>query len=365
MSQAESLSKVLVVDDRVENLLAMESALGTIDAKVVTARSGNEALSRTLHHEFALILLDVQMPEMDGFETAELLGSNEQTRGVPIIFVTAFDRSDQKRNKGYSTGAVDFLYKPINTEILLSKVKTFLILDRQKHQLIEANQRLAELNKALARREQELSEANEHLAVQAVIDPLTGLFNRRHGNELLQQEMARVTRGKQHLAVIMLDLDFFKDINDTHGHECGDRVLIEISRRIRTTCRPYDTVIRWGGEEILILCPSTDSRQARCVAERLRKAIAETSVTSRKLAKIEVTASLGTAASDTFPGLTGEALISLSDEALYRAKAEGRNCVCSAEDGPPQGRRTSRTSRLMADKPVERTTGAPNQLMLE
>ncbi|HEY0828395.1 MAG TPA: ATP-binding protein [Bacilli bacterium] len=142
-------AKVLVVDDREENLFAMEKILQTLGCEIYKAHSGNEAMSFTLRHDFALILLDVNMPEMNGFELAEILRSNKKTKLLPIIFVTAINKEDTSVYKGYETGAVDFLFKPVNTDILLSKVKVFIELDLQKKSLESVKTELESSNKAL------------------------------------------------------------------------------------------------------------------------------------------------------------------------------------------------------------------------
>lgn len=147
--QEHLITKILVVDDRNENLFAMEKILKTLACEVYKAHSGNEALSLTLRHDFALMLLDVNMPEMDGFELAELLRENDKTKWIPIIFVTAINKEDNSVFKGYETGAVDYLFKPINTDILLSKVKVFLELDLQKKELEAIRKELERSNESL------------------------------------------------------------------------------------------------------------------------------------------------------------------------------------------------------------------------
>ncbi len=145
------ISKILVVDDREENLYAMDKILKTLGCEIYKAHSGIEALSFTLRHDFALILLDVNMPEMNGFELAEILRGNKKTKLIPIIFVTAIHKEDASVYKGYETGAVDFLFKPVNTDILLSKVKVFIELDLQKKELEAIKAELERSNKGLER----------------------------------------------------------------------------------------------------------------------------------------------------------------------------------------------------------------------
>jgi diguanylate cyclase (GGDEF)-like protein len=190
----------------------------------------------------------VQMPDMNGFETAQLIHSSRRTRNVPIIFITALSTDYRFVRRGYELGAVDYITKPIDPAILRSKVEVFL-------QLHNSNTRLRGELDELRHLEKHLLETNESLRHQAETDPLTGLLNRRRGYELLCKEMSRVVRGNQDLSLFMLDVDFFKMINDNYGHQSGDMVLIEISKRLTDTCRMHDLVVRWGGEEFLIICP--------------------------------------------------------------------------------------------------------------
>ncbi|MBF0574004.1 MAG: response regulator [Desulfamplus sp.] len=174
--------KILIVDDIAENLFALERVLGKIDAEIIKASSGNEALTLILEHDFALIILDVQMPEMDGYEVAELIKSNEKTENVPIIFVTAIDREDSKEIKGYNTGAVDFIFKPLNKQILLSKINVFLelyrikngleqLVDERTRELYEINQKLKELIKKNVKATREIEYSHSYLL--KVIDSIS------------------------------------------------------------------------------------------------------------------------------------------------------------------------------------------------
>ena len=211
--------EILVVDDRAENLLAMKRLLKDLDAVIHTASSGNEALAMVLDHDFALILLDVQMPDMDGFETAEMVRLYDKAADVPIIFVTAISKEQQHIFKGYESGAVDYIFKPVEGQILLSKVRIFLTLYRQKQELQQLVQELLQSQKLIEKQ-------NETLTLLALHDDLTGLYNRRHLNTILEQEFYRSKRYGSDLAVLMLDLDHFKNVNDTYGHAFGDVVLI-------------------------------------------------------------------------------------------------------------------------------------------
>ncbi|MCP4599391.1 MAG: diguanylate cyclase [Proteobacteria bacterium] len=191
----------------------------------------------------------------------------------------------------------------------------------------ETKGRLEKTVSELRRSKEELHLANKQLKIMATTDLLTGLVNRRRGLEVLASEMSRVNRGKQSLSLVMLDLDHFKQINDTYGHGVGDVVLIEVAKRLKAACRPHDVVVRWGGEELMVICPHTDSEQVEAVAERLCRVISEQPIDIQSSQAISVTASLGTVSTDSFPGLGSDKLLDRVDDALYEAKHSGRNCV--------------------------------------
>lgn len=184
--------KILVVDDRKENLFAMQKILRVLDCEIFIVESGNEALSYTLRHDFALILLDVNMPEMDGFELAELLRSNDETSQIPIIFVTASDTEDQSVFKGYESGAVDYLFKPVNPEILLSKVRVFLELNLRKIELESMQTELKRSNESLMEFAQVVSHDLKNPL--NVITGLSELLLARHSSELNAKGQEYITK---------------------------------------------------------------------------------------------------------------------------------------------------------------------------
>ena len=310
---------ILVVDDRPENLLAMNRLLADIDATVHTASSGNEALGMTLEHDFALVLLDVQMPEMDGFETAELMRFNQETSHVPIVFVTAVSMDQGHVFKGYRSGAVDYICKPIVPEILLAKAMVFLDLYRQKQELHEMVGKLRESQRVIEAQNVVLKRLSIH-------DDLTGAHNRRHLDKMLAQEFYRCLRYEGDMTCIMLDLDHFKNVNDTHGHQFGDLVLKEFARRITCTSRSSDFVFRFGGEEFVVLMPETDIRGAMQASEKIRLGCASEPFQNSSTA-VDVTVSIGAASFHAHQPKNPGDLIRMADEALYEAKKGGRNRV--------------------------------------
>jgi len=227
------LPKILVVDDTPANLVAMRRLLSKFEVQLVEVSSGNAALAACLDHEFALILLDVQMPEMDGFEVAALLSEEARTADTPIIFVTAAYADDLNRLKGYSFGAVDYIAKPINDIILQSKVRVFLDLYRGRQQL---RQLLDVLNLRNGQLEAEIAERKRIEALvrhQAGHDVLTGLPNRSLFMDRLDQALERSRRQGHPCALLYIDIDGFKPVNDQHGHHAGDLLLQGIAQRMR------------------------------------------------------------------------------------------------------------------------------------
>ncbi len=316
--------EILIVDDRAENLLAMERLLEDVDAEIYTASSGNDALSLVLDHDFALILLDVQMPDMDGFETAEMIRLSDEKAHIPIIFVTAISKEQQHVFKGYESGAVDYIFKPVEGKILLSKAAFFLTLYRQK-------QELQHLVEELKQSKELINKQNETLSHLALHDDLTGLYNRRHFNTMLKQEFYRSERYGSDLAILMVDLDHFKKVNDTKGHDFGDFVLKEFARRMKETSRPTDLIFRFGGEEFIILLPQTDLAGGIQAGEKIRKSCEKEMYRNGPL-ELLVTTSIGAAAfRSNKPKETGQ-LIQMVDKALYQAKDGGRNRVVSYEE---------------------------------
>ena len=425
--------KILVVDDRPENLLAMDKLLKPLGAEVHMVDSGEMALAEVLRHHFAVILLDVQMPGMDGLETATLLHGNKQTANIPIIFVTAINKDQEYISKGYKAGAVDYLPKPIIPDILLGKVKVFLQLERQRLELEQVSKELRMISrknkllldcasegivgldkegkitfinptacdllsgtedsllnihisqflfangqrsnerwleteicqKCLKRGErlnlegdwhrtsgtvfpveinvaallnsqkkvlgavlvfQDITERRklkDQLLQMAQYDSLTGLANRSLFMEFLGASLARSERRKKITAVMFLDLDHFKEINDTLGHDAGDQLLSSVAQRIQSCIREGDLVARLGGDEFaIVLDDVANAEDARIVAEKILDALMK----PHNLGGVErvVGSSIGIAG---YPeaGKESDSLIKAADKAMYVAKKGGRN----------------------------------------
>lgn len=308
---------VLIVDDLPQNIMALEAVISDIGVEIVTALSGNDALRQSLKHDFALILLDVQMPGMNGFEVARLIRANPKTSHFPIIFITAGMKDLLDQIEGYETGAVDYLMKPFEPVILRSKVKVFKELYQQR-KVIE--QFYNNLEQIVEERTGELKEANELITRLAATDELTKLFNRRFFNDRLPTAISAARRHNYPLSIIMIDLDHFKAVNDSFGHSEGDNVLKTFADILREMIRAEDIPARWGGEEFIIILPLTNSDAAEAMAERIRVACETKSVSMHGMS-----ASFGVA--ELKNGEDEDSLIRRADDAMYRAKKEGRNRV--------------------------------------
>ncbi|QEN04930.1 diguanylate cyclase [Thiospirochaeta perfilievii] len=327
---------ILVVDDKEENLFTMKQLLESEDlnVSVILAQSGLEALEKTLTIDFSLILLDVQMPEMNGYETAELLRGSKRTKFIPIIFVTANSREENNIFKGYESGAVDYLFKPINPIVLLSKIRVFIDLGLQKIELEDKTKILDQKIKELESLKSELEHKNIALEQLTMEDGLTSLGNRRCLDLTLDSEWQRGLRSKQPLSLVMIDIDHFKLYNDTYGHQEGDICLKRVASALKSTLkRQCDIVARYGGEEFIAVLPDTDLEGAVLVAERMRQAVDSLGIShSSSLTLDHVTVSLGV--STVIPVATSMSgfLIKAVDKALYKAKESGRNQVSIEKD---------------------------------
>ena len=421
----EGSSVLLVVDDYPENLLSMRALLERQDWQVMTAASGIEALGLLLEHEVDLVLLDVQMPGMDGFEVARLMQGSQRTRLTPIIFLTANEQSQDSVIKGYASGAVDYLFKPFDPQILKPKVQALLEQQRNRRALQRLSQELEAArafnasvlenaaegimvvnedgcirfaNPAISRllnatveelqgaeflsylqsphvpnwfgsdiyscyRKGEICRMHDavlrtspgqplsvalscaplpleqkamvvtvldmsvvrhlyqQLEYQAVTDPLTGLLNRRGFYQAAESSLLRVERPGKSLVLLYLDLDGFKRVNDSLGHDAGDRVLRWVAEQLKGGLRPYDTLARMGGDEFTALIEVVFAEQAAKVAEKLIERVS----VHQQIDGLEVVlgASIGIAI---YPdcGSNLDGLLRAADIAMYEAKRAGR-----------------------------------------
>lgn len=331
--------KILVVDDTPANLVAMRRLLRGVDATLIEAKSGNEALAACLDHDFSLILLDVQMPDMDGFEVASTLAEEERTSNTPIIFVTAAYGDDLNRLKGYRHGAVDYIAKPVNDTILLSKVQVFLDLYSAKRKLSELLKQLEDRNALLEKEVSERKRLEELARHQAGHDMLTELPNRLLFLDRLNFSCSQSERRRDPLALLYIDLDGFKPINDLYGHFAGDETLRIVAKRLSESTRKADTCARIGGDEFAVIMNGAPIGAAQSMAENLCLKLREpfsVSVADGDTVELAIGASIGIAmfpdinsgqGADMAPEARVEALIRFADEAMYTAKKAGKDQV--------------------------------------
>jgi two-component system cell cycle response regulator len=299
---------VLVVEDDESIRRLLCAVLGARGYEVIEVGDGPSALPAARESRPDVVLLDVGLPGLDGFGVLELLKDDEELAAVPVLMVTAWAESDLIA-KALDRGAHDYVRKPFDVDELGARVDVAARVKARQDALAEDNQRLTQI---------------------ATIDALTSLANRFHITEELERELAGAARSRRPLSPIMLDLDHFKAVNDTHGHEAGDALLRAVARRLQRRLRRTDLIARWGGEEFVVIAPDTDADGAVIVAEDLRAGLCERPIDAPEAA-LRITASLGVAQWD---GETRDELLKRCDVALYAAKDAGRNAVRLAEPGP-------------------------------
>ena len=294
-------SSVLIVDDSRTNIAIMKDILSE-DYEVFSALTGKEALKSARQENVDLILLDVVMPEMDGYEVCKRLKADQDTKNIPVIFVTSMsDMGDE--TKGLELGAIDYMIKPVRAPIIKARVRNHL----------------------------ELKKYRDFLENLGMVDGLTGVWNRRHFDEVLDREWRRAMRGTNLMSVILLDIDFFKKYNDHYGHLAGDDCLRQVAKALKETARRGgDMVARYGGEEFVIITAASSSEEAQALAEKLKVCV-EMLAIPHATAEISdhVTVSIGVATVHPNPCMEVADFLEKVDRALYLAKSGGRNRVAA------------------------------------
>ncbi|MGA3183879.1 MAG: diguanylate cyclase [Candidatus Dormibacteria bacterium] len=295
---------ILVADDSMVVRAVLRRQLETDGHTVVEAVNGAEAIDACREYHPDVILLDVEMPVLDGHATLERLKADPQLKDIPVVFLTGrVDTADVVN--GLRLGAHDYLRKPFEANELMARVSAAL---RTKWLQDELRTRNAELDRV------------------SRIDMLTNIYNRRHLDEHLRSVISAARRHDRSVGVLIVDIDHFKDVNDEHGHLAGDAVLREVAARLQQAMRTEDALGRWGGEEFLAVLTDTPPDGVRVMAERLRQVIAAAPFTLDDGSQIRVTVSVG----HTNGTEDAEVLVHRADDALYVAKAEGRNRVAAA-----------------------------------
>lgn len=300
-----SPANILIVDDVEDNIEILRDLLTFDGFNVQTAQSGEMALKRVQESRPDLILLDILMPGMDGFDVCARLKADGDTKDIPVVFVSSMGDLDSKV-KGFKAGGVDYIDKPFQHAEVLVRVNTHITMMRMRRHLKEQNAELERL---------------------ANTDYLTNLYNRRRFFHAAEVEFATSLQSGKPISVTLIDLDLFKHVNDTHGHLVGDQVLIHIAHIIRDHCREADVAARYGGEEFSVLHPKIGRQDAFLVVEEIRQEVEATPYIHEK-DEIGVTFSAGIV--DTLACqncLRIDDILGLADKALYRAKDAGRNQV--------------------------------------
>lgn len=295
--------KILVVDDQPINIRVVRDLFKS-EYDIYFATDGMSALKVCTKLVPDLILLDVIMPEVDGYDVCKTLKNNPDTATIPIIFVTA-KREETDEVVGLEMGAVDFISKPINPTILKARVATHLAIKIQ-----------ADL-----------------LRSQALVDGLTGIANRRKFDESLTRGWFQCLRDQQPISLMMLDVDHFKNYNDYYGHQAGDEVLKKIACTLNSKLkRPFDLVARYGGEEFVVFLPNTDHEGALQLAQQMEKAILDLAIPHAKSETINmITVSMGVTTTIPQRNDRADAVIKATDDLLYLAKSKGRAQMVSAK----------------------------------
>jgi diguanylate cyclase (GGDEF)-like protein len=308
--------RILIIDDTLTNIEILYKILQG-DYDIFFAKNGADGVRIVKREAPDLILLDIMMPDMDGYQVCAALKGDPRTAPIPIIFITAMG-SDDDEAKGLECGAIDYITKPISPPIVKARVRNHLELKRNRDLLEEL---------AL-----ELGEKNRELGILAREDGLTGLANRRHFNEVLEAELKRAVRNRQQLSLILCDVDYFKKYNDQYGHVAGDKCLQSIGEIMRANFkRAGDLPARYGGEEFAVILPDTPPEKAMQLAERLRLQLLERAMPHAVTGVLgQVTLSAGVVGGQATQERNAEWLISEADRALYLSKERGRNRVTRA-----------------------------------
>jgi len=299
----DNKNTVLIVDDEKMNIFTLTQILSP-EYTIYTAKNGQDAIEIANNYLPDVILLDIIMPIMDGYEVIKSLKSSEKTKEIPVVFITGLSNA-KSEEKGLALGASDYISKPFSPSIVKLRIHNQI-------QMLNHFKLIKDLS---------------------MTDTLTGLPNRRSFNERLNLEWEHARRDKTTLSIFVFDIERFKNYNDTYGHLQGDNALKAVAHTImRTINRSIDFIARWGGEEFIVLLPATDLSGALGTAESIRKNVEDTPITCDDGTVTKATVSIGVNSLMSIKGSTVNDFINNADHALYAAKQAGRNRVCKFDE---------------------------------
>lgn len=299
--------RVLIAEDDKLCRTILEKNLRKWGYDIISTEDGNEAWKKIQENGIQIAILDWIMPKMDGVELCKRIRGKKWDEYIYLIMLTVRNNQSDIR-KGFDAGVDDYITKPFDTHELRARLQTGKRIIDLQNQLLDSQKKLHEI---------------------ATHDTLTRLINRYEILNVLTDEFHRSLRENKPLSTVMLDIDFFKKVNDSYGHDVGDEVLVEVASRLKGAVRRYDKVGRYGGDEFLAILPGCDLRNATKIAERLRRAVCMERIQT-EAGQLYVTVSVGCASSETQSHKSIEYLIKFSDKAMYHAKNMGRNCVISS-----------------------------------
>lgn len=299
--------RVLIAEDDKLCRTILEKNLRKWGYDIISTEDGNEAWKKIQENGIQIAILDWIMPKMDGVELCKRIRGKKWDEYIYLIMLTVRNNQSDIR-KGFDAGVDDYITKPFDTHELRARLQTGKRIIDLQNQLLDSQKKLHEI---------------------ATHDTLTRLINRYEILNVLTDEFHRSLRENKPLSTVMLDIDFFKKVNDSYGHDVGDEVLVEVASRLKGAVRRYDKVGRYGGDEFLAILPGCNLRNATKIAERLRRAVCMERIQT-EAGQLYVTVSVGCASSETQSHKSIEYLIKFSDKAMYHAKNMGRNCVISS-----------------------------------
>jgi diguanylate cyclase (GGDEF)-like protein len=309
--------KVLLAEDSLTMMITTSKIITNSGHEVIPARDGKEALSLYSSENPDLVLLDIEMPELTGFEVAEKIRADNTNKWIPIIFLTGY-ADDENLSKGIESGGDDYLIKPVSQIVLNAKLNAM-------HRISEMQNKLIDLSN-------ELSETNNKLQNSVITDPLTGAKNRLYLDECIKNEWFRGMRDKSELSLLIVDVDNFKTLNDTNGHQAGDTCLIDLVKLFGSHLkRSSDVLCRYGGDEFVVVLPNTSGSDAFKIGEKIRTSVITYNTESKLDIPVAISVSIGCATRIPDDSISFDEFLTYADKALYKAKAAGRNCVVNAE----------------------------------